>query len=313
MSRLGHGVAGWLLAAVLVLQVCPAQGQTVVKYIHTDALGSVVAVTDENRNVLERREYEPYGAQLTPEVQDGPGYTGHVQDAATGLVYMQQRYYDPLGGRFLSVDPVTAYDNPLSGFNRYRYAANNPYRFIDPDGRIDWEMLGDSFRLEGSVGGTLEAKARLGPLKVSLGLGSATYGGGATLAPDAYAFQEVAGPSAGLEFGPYGIGLKGSSERSYQGRRGQIYSEEKVKGGGMFGLKRGELAIEDGGTNAELSGTVGLAVAKLSGSIDLGKAWRALTSPGKGEGNSNSGGGFEGVFRVEGRIDSKRLDDKLKR
>lgn len=112
-----------------------ASAQTVVKYIHTDALGSVVVVTDQNRNVLERREYEPYGAQLTPAVQDGPGYTGHVQDAATELTYMQQRYYDPLCGCFLSVDPVTAYDNPVSQFHRYRYSNNNPYKFTDPDGR----------------------------------------------------------------------------------------------------------------------------------------------------------------------------------
>jgi RHS repeat-associated protein len=27
-------------------------------------------------------------------------------DAQTQLVYMQQRYYDPMAGRFLSVDPV---------------------------------------------------------------------------------------------------------------------------------------------------------------------------------------------------------------
>lgn len=80
-----------------------------VRYIHTDALGSVVAVTDSSRAVVERREYEPYGAQLSPGLADGPGYTGHVQDVATGLTYMQQRYYDPEMGRMLSVDPVTAY------------------------------------------------------------------------------------------------------------------------------------------------------------------------------------------------------------
>jgi len=58
-----------------------------------------------------------------------------VQDSATGLTYMQQRYYDPVIGRFLSVDPVTAYPKPGANFNRYWYAANNPYRFKDPDGR----------------------------------------------------------------------------------------------------------------------------------------------------------------------------------
>lgn len=52
---------------------------------------------------------------------------------------MQQRYYDPTVGRFLSVDPVTAYENPTGAFNRYWYANNNPYKFTDPDGRHSCE------------------------------------------------------------------------------------------------------------------------------------------------------------------------------
>ncbi len=112
-----------------------ATGVNANHYQHTDALGSPVAVTNGSRAVLERREYEPYGKQLAPTPQDGPGYTGHVYDAATGLSYMQQRYYDPGIGRFLSVDPVTADGNSGGNFNRYWYANNNPYRFTDPDGR----------------------------------------------------------------------------------------------------------------------------------------------------------------------------------
>ncbi|SOD56024.1 RHS repeat-associated core domain-containing protein [Pseudoxanthomonas wuyuanensis] len=123
-----------VVAALLWLLALSTSAQTV-RYIHTDALGSVAVVTDQNRNVVERREYEPYGRQLTPAIKDGPGYTGHVQDAATGLTYMQQRYYDPGIGRFLSVDPITALSSPAGMFNRYKYAANNPYGFKDPDGR----------------------------------------------------------------------------------------------------------------------------------------------------------------------------------
>jgi uncharacterized protein RhaS with RHS repeats len=48
---------------------------------------------------------------------------------------MQQRYYDPGIGRFLSTDPVTANSGTGSNFNRYWYASNNPFRFTDPDGR----------------------------------------------------------------------------------------------------------------------------------------------------------------------------------
>ncbi|MCY7354816.1 MAG: hypothetical protein LH470_07035, partial [Lysobacter sp.] len=65
------------------------------KYQHTDALGSPVAVTNEAGQVIDRTQYEPFGAAIGKPAYDGIGYTGHVQDGATGLTYMQQRYYDP--------------------------------------------------------------------------------------------------------------------------------------------------------------------------------------------------------------------------
>jgi RHS repeat-associated protein len=138
MSRL---IKGLMLAGLMLAGASQAQ---TVEYIHTDALGSVVAVTNAQRKVQERREYEPYGHQLTPTVANGPGYTGHVQDAATGLVYMQQRYYDAQIGRFLSVDPMGPLDDPITSFGRYHYAANNPYANIDPDGRRCVVANGDS-------------------------------------------------------------------------------------------------------------------------------------------------------------------------
>lgn len=105
-----------------------------VRYVHTDVLGSISVVTDQSRNVVEYREYEPYGQSLSA-LKDGPGFTGHVGDSQTNLIYMQQRYYDPELGRFLSVDPVTALQGDLRHFNRYAYAYNNPYKYSDPDGR----------------------------------------------------------------------------------------------------------------------------------------------------------------------------------
>ncbi len=48
---------------------------------------------------------------------------------------MQQRYYDPVIGRFYSNDPVGfSSSNPMM-FNRYAYANNNPYKYVDPDGQ----------------------------------------------------------------------------------------------------------------------------------------------------------------------------------
>ena len=125
-----------LLAMFLAVCALPADAQQKrVEYIHTDAFGSVAYVTDEQGNVIERSEYEPYGHVLNQPPRNGPGFTGHVADAATGLVNMQQRYYSPLEGRFLSVDPVTAHGGNLQHFNRYAYGYNNPYKFVDPDGR----------------------------------------------------------------------------------------------------------------------------------------------------------------------------------
>ena len=103
-------------------------------YIHTDGLGSPVARTNEQGELISRTRYEPYGATAggaTP----GIGFTGHVNDPETGLTYMQQRYYDPLAGRFMSVDPVLTDNNTGASFNRYVYGLNNPYKYIDPDGR----------------------------------------------------------------------------------------------------------------------------------------------------------------------------------
>jgi len=134
MKKFRKYLAG--LACIVACAGFPSvHAQTVVEYIHTDALGTPIAVTDANRNVIERSEYEPYGQLLNRPMTDGPGFTGHVQDAATGMTYMQQRYYDPLVGRFMSVDPITAFQDPTDSFNRYRYGNDNPYRFYDPDGR----------------------------------------------------------------------------------------------------------------------------------------------------------------------------------
>nr|WP_275065565.1 RHS repeat-associated core domain-containing protein [Aliidiomarina haloalkalitolerans] len=55
-----------------------------------------------------REQYTPFGEELQSiSANDNQaGYTGHIRDAATGLNYMQARYYDPVIGRFYSNDPT---------------------------------------------------------------------------------------------------------------------------------------------------------------------------------------------------------------
>lgn len=52
-----------------------------------------------------------------------------------------------------SNDPVKANPNTGASFNRYSYAANNPYKFVDPDGR-DIKCAGNTCQLV-PIGGNL--------------------------------------------------------------------------------------------------------------------------------------------------------------
>jgi RHS repeat-associated protein len=106
-------------------------------YYYTDPQGTVLARADASGAIIATYDYAPYGtavASMSP-APNGPGYTGHVNDPDTGLVYMQARYYDPSVGRFLSADPVTPSPGNTFNFNRYNYTSNNPINHIDPDGR----------------------------------------------------------------------------------------------------------------------------------------------------------------------------------
>jgi len=113
-----------------------AQAQTgTVTYIYTDQQGTPLAEADVNGNITATFDYTPYGSQALGTAPNGPGYTGHVNDPDTGLVYMQARYYDPSVGRFLSTDPIGPAAGNAFNFNRYAYANNNPVMHTDPDGR----------------------------------------------------------------------------------------------------------------------------------------------------------------------------------
>ena len=121
---------------LLVLLACNAlHAQDTVTYVYTDPNGTPLAEADAHGNITKTYDYTPYGVVALGTSPNGPGYTGHVNDPETNLVYMQGRYYDPATGRFLSIDPVAPKPSDGFGFNRYNYAKNNPIINIDPDGR----------------------------------------------------------------------------------------------------------------------------------------------------------------------------------
>jgi RHS repeat-associated protein len=55
---------------------------------------------------------------------------GYKTDSETGLVYCQNRYYDPANGRWLTRDPISY----SGGINLYGYCSGGPVGWADPNG-----------------------------------------------------------------------------------------------------------------------------------------------------------------------------------
>jgi len=109
-----------------------ANGQRVAKinesgvfYIHSDNLGSTSVMTDSEGNVVEEQKNLPFGESI--EGNEKYSFTGKELDE-TEVQYFGMRYYNPVTGRFLTIDPAA------HGVSWYSYANNNPLKYIDPDG-----------------------------------------------------------------------------------------------------------------------------------------------------------------------------------
>jgi len=128
-------VSKWLCCLLLLSFHFGLQAQTrTVHLYYTDPQGNVLAETDVHGNIIARYDYRPYGSVVQGAAPNGPGYTSHVNDPETGLIYMVARYYDPGVGRFLSADPIGPSPGSLFNFNRYDYVENNPIVHTDPTG-----------------------------------------------------------------------------------------------------------------------------------------------------------------------------------
>jgi len=118
----------------------PAEG--VAAYLHTDQLGSVRMVTDDDPDadgsmVARETTYRPFGeavefaVSLTPT--ETKGFIGERYDTAAGLQYLNARYYDPRLGMFIQPDWFEVTKAGV-GTNRYAYSGNDPVNKMDPNG-----------------------------------------------------------------------------------------------------------------------------------------------------------------------------------
>ncbi len=135
-NALKSGFTKSLLLVAFTFQVSMTYAVETITYFHNDISGSPVAATNTAGTRLWKENYRPYGDRLKKQ-DDGSNklwFSGKSFDETTGLSYFGARYYDPKVGRFMGIDPQGFVESSLHSSNRYAYANNNPYKFVDPNG-----------------------------------------------------------------------------------------------------------------------------------------------------------------------------------
>jgi len=98
---------------------------------HADALGSVTSLTTSTGATSSTFRYDAFGATRAQSGSSNPyGFTSREDESPLGLYYNRARFYDPVQGRFLGVDPIGA----AGSTNRYSYAGGNPVNRVDASG-----------------------------------------------------------------------------------------------------------------------------------------------------------------------------------
>jgi len=111
-------------------------------YYHRDHLGNIRAVSNASGNTVRWTDYFAYGAIRDEwnigQTRDNYGYTGKELDRETGLNDFGARHFDALIGIWNTQDPLWAKYPALSP---YTYGAQNPFKFIDVDGKDIFVVL----------------------------------------------------------------------------------------------------------------------------------------------------------------------------
>jgi len=191
-------------------------------YLHRDYLGSVLAITDQNAHLVERRQFGAWGTVDKFWNSQGAtefnyyttlldrGYTGHEHLFFVSLINMNGRLYDAKLGRFLSPDNFVQDPFSTQSYNRYGYVVNNPLSFSDESGEfilaavligafVNIFMQGISGNIN-SIGDFFLAGA-IGAASGFLGAGVASLAAGGTFLSGAVATGFMQGAFAGAASG----------------------------------------------------------------------------------------------------------------
>jgi RHS repeat-associated protein len=134
-----------------------------VAWLFGDHHGTAEIAVDSGDLTATVRRHDPFGnvrGAEPPSWPDEKGFVGGTLDASTGLTHLGAREYDPLQGKFISVDPVMDPSDPQQ-MNAYAYANNNPASMSDPDGRFYFVDRDGHVRAPSAKGWTPAAKKRV--------------------------------------------------------------------------------------------------------------------------------------------------------
>ncbi|WP_445734283.1 RHS repeat domain-containing protein [Mariniflexile sp.] len=134
-------------------------------YLHRDYLSSIVAITNQAGQVVEKRLFDAWGEVI--KVVDGQGtilsgfavldrgYTGHEHLQSVAIIHMNGRLYDAKLHRFLQPDNYVQDPTNTQNFNRYGYVLNNPLKYTDFSGELKIKLTwSDVFAAASIVAGT---------------------------------------------------------------------------------------------------------------------------------------------------------------
>jgi RHS repeat-associated protein len=147
-----------------------------------------------------------------------------VMDEGNGLDFMRARFYTPVEGRFMNLDPIGI----AGGLNLYNYTKNSPSNLIDPSGLCSEDTFDVNDRIKQAGIGLVNAAAGAAALYAALGTAPITGGASLLLSiPAAYSYtagiaqisgaifnQDLSSISGGLftDFGKAGDSVFGGSK-----------------------------------------------------------------------------------------------------
>jgi len=195
-------------------------------YYHKDILGSVIALSNNDGEVVEKYEYDPYeNTEIrnpnnevisASTVGNDFQYTGQRADSETGLYYYKARFYSPTLGRFLNQDPIGYKDS----MNLYQYVGGNPVNYVDPLGLY---KEGSQGNMSSGMSGWLSSFIDTAYAAENVGVSSTGECVGFTCA--------LVGYSIGLVKSPFEV--LGASLAGYLGIASVISGQEKLNIGNL--------------------------------------------------------------------------------